>query len=240
MEVETFVDSARERTLVTHVHLPATEAPAPLVVFAHGLSGHPKRFTRLLTAWAHAGYVAVAPVFPRTSDEAAGGVVFDDVVQQPADVSFVLDSLLRRTFAARIEAERVAVAGFSLGGMTVYGVGDARVRAAIAMSGRMHPLVAPGLRDRPLLVAHGEHDEVVPYADGLAAYRRAAPPKALVTLHVDGHHEPFEDYGTDAGPVIDAVTTAFLDFTLRDDRTGAARLRAAAVAPLASFEADGI
>jgi hypothetical protein len=30
--------------------------------------------------------------FPRTSEEAPGGVVFDDVVEQPADVSFVLDS----------------------------------------------------------------------------------------------------------------------------------------------------
>ena len=241
MDVVTFVDAARGRTLATHVLLPATEEPAPLVVFAHGLSGHPKRFTRLLLAWADAGYVATAPVFPHTSDEAPGGVVFGDVVEQPADVSFVIDSLLAGRFAPSIDAARIAVAGFSLGGMTVHGVRDSRVRAAIAMSGRVHPLLAAGgLRGVPLLVVHGERDEVVPYEAGVAAYRRAAPPKALVTLHVDGHHEPFEDYGTDAGRVIDDVTAAFLDLTLRGDRDAARRLRAAAATPLATLEANGV
>jgi fermentation-respiration switch protein FrsA (DUF1100 family) len=109
------------------------------------------------------------------------------------------------------------------------------------MSGRLHPLLpVDGLSGVPLLAVHGERDEVVPYADGVAAYRRATPPKALVTLHVDGHHEPFEDGGTYAAPAIDAVTTAFLDLKLRGDPDAAARLRAVASEPLASLETDGI
>jgi len=244
VETVTLVDEPRSRTLVTHLHLPETDEPAPLVVFAHGLSGHPKRFTRLLSAWADAGYVVAAPVFPYTSDEAPGGVVFDDVIQQPADVTFVLDLLIDDP---RVDRERVAIAGFSLGALTVYGAAfdrvrrDHRFRAAIAMSGRLYPFGGGyELAGVPLLAVHGVHDEIVRYEDGVAAYEQAAPPKAMVTLHVNGHHEPFEDYGTAAGPIVDAATTAFLDLVLLGRDDASARLGAAADSPLASLVRDGL
>jgi predicted dienelactone hydrolase len=244
VELVTLVDDARSRTLVTHLYVPERGEPAPLVVFAHGLSGHPKRFTRLLSAWADAGYVVAAPVFPHTSDEAPGGVVFDDVIEQPGDVTFVLDALVDD---ARVDRERVAVAGFSLGALTVYGAAfdrarrDRRFRAAIAMSGRLYPFGGGyELADVPLLAVHDARDQVVPYEDGVAAYEAAAPPKAMLTLHVDGHHEPFEDYGTEAGPIVDAATTAFLDLVLLGREDASARLDAAGDSPLATLVRDGL
>ena len=75
----TFVDTSRStppwdgmpgkpsRTLVTTIWYPARasgEGPYPLIVFAHGLGASPQEYQQLLTAWAAAGYVVAAPLFP--------------------------------------------------------------------------------------------------------------------------------------------------------------------------------
>lgn len=236
MEIVELVDGSRGRELPTHLYLPRSEPPWPLAVFGHGWTGHPRKFGRLLSTWAGAGYAAAAPAFPLTNDRAPKQV-FDDVSNQPADVSFVLDELLER---GEFDPTRVAVAGFSLGGITAYGaMADGRFRAAIVISGRLPAGEAPG--PVPLLAVHGELDEVVPYRDGVEAYRAAGPPKALLTLHVPGHHEPIEDgWDTEADAIVPAATTAFLDLVLRGDPGGRERLVAAAAAPLASLELDGL
>jgi predicted dienelactone hydrolase len=257
--VRTFVDDSRptaaeaglpgapSRTLVTHLYFPDSAEPAPLVVFAHGFTGHPRKFTRLLSAWAGAGYVVAAPTFPLTSDEVPGKSFFDDVAEQPADVRFVLDEVLD-AYPDRVDPGRIAAAGFSLGGMTTFGVAfdsslrDERLRAAIAISGRLYPFGGEyDVGGMPLLVVHGERDEIVPYREGLAAYRRARPPQALLTLHVPGHHEPIEDTpATAADGIVPEATTAFLDLTLEDDAEAAGRLAAAARQPFATLETEGL
>ena len=75
-EVVTLVDESRRtpahgtfaeepaRVLETHLWLPrGAGAPSPLVVFAHGWVGHPRKFTRLFSAWREAGYAVAAPAF---------------------------------------------------------------------------------------------------------------------------------------------------------------------------------
>jgi predicted dienelactone hydrolase len=200
------------RALPTHLHLPAAAPPWPLVAFAHGWMGHPRKFTRLFDRWAAAGIAVAAPAFPHTSD-ASRDPDFDDVVNQPADVRCVLDRLLED---GRVDACRVAVAGFSLGAMTALAVAfsrsrpDPRVRAVVSISGRLPSFEPHAFRSSPLLVVHGEHDEIVEYAAGLDVYRRALPPKALLTITVPGHHEYVEDDPpTEADPVVRDVTAAF-------------------------------
>lgn len=84
-----------DRTLVTEVYVPDTPGPRPLIVFSHGLFGHPDKFTHLLQAWAAAGYVVVAPAFPLTNDRVPGATAnARDLWQQPGDVSYVLDRVL--------------------------------------------------------------------------------------------------------------------------------------------------
>src|SRR5690606_38473865 len=78
---ETFVDTSRstphpsgvvepQRTLVTAIYRPAKrKGRFPLIVFSHGIAGHPRKFTKLFAKWAAAGYVVAAPVFPLTNDQ---------------------------------------------------------------------------------------------------------------------------------------------------------------------------
>jgi predicted dienelactone hydrolase len=65
-----------------------------VVVFSHGLGGWPGAYERLVTRWAAAGLVVVAPTYPMTS-RGAGWDSAHDVRNQSADASFVLTSILR-------------------------------------------------------------------------------------------------------------------------------------------------
>ena len=227
-----FVDRARSRSLPTTVYEPDEhDGPLPLIVFGHGFHGHPRKFTKLLGAWADVGYLVAAPSFPLTNDEVAH-TDREDVVNQPADLAFVLDELLRVEGLA--DAERVGVAGFSLGGMTALAVGfnparrDPRPRAVAVISGRFADALggAHALEPRPLLVVHGTDDQLVPYEKGEAVYNAAQPPKVLVTLEGGRHHEDVED-GEGPAPALVETTLAFWDRFLRDDEGARERLLAA-------------
>src|SRR5262249_55415382 len=133
------------RTLITYVRYPAVgtpsqsdvldatparaEGPYPLVVFAHGFAVTPQPYARLLQSWARAGYVVAAPVSPLASANPPGGPNEADVVNQPADVSFVISSMLAQgrsaasPFANLIDPAPIAVAGHSDGGETALAVG---------------------------------------------------------------------------------------------------------------------
>ena len=226
-------DHARERSLATTVHLPRkADGPLPLIVFGHGFNGHPRKFTKLLGAWSDAGYVVAAPAFPFTNDEFAGETERDDIVNQPADISFVIDELLRADVGVPLDESRIGVSGFSLGGMTALAVGfngehrDDRPRAIAVLAGRfVEGLGAYEMGAKPLLVVHGTEDSLVPYELGEEVYRAAQPPKVFVTLEGARHHEEIEDGD---GPVAAAVETtlAFWDLFLRDDPSARARLLA--------------
>jgi predicted dienelactone hydrolase len=118
-----------ERTIEVWLYLPDTDAPAPLVVFSHGLGGHPDKFETLHEKWAEAGCAVAAPAFPLTNDKVTNAWGNSgDGLNQPGDVSFVLDHLLRESgdpaseLAGRFDPERVGAAGLSLGGATTYEV----------------------------------------------------------------------------------------------------------------------
>jgi predicted dienelactone hydrolase len=98
------------------IRYPQGDGPFPLIVLAHGRTGNPNKFTQLTTAWASAGLVVAAPVFPLTSNQTA----FEtdgDYVNQPADVSFVIDQLVARSddsvgpLAGRVDEEHIGVTG---------------------------------------------------------------------------------------------------------------------------------
>src|SRR5947209_7537413 len=122
------VDTSRRagsgpRVLTTSVWYPAAPGgPFPLVVFAHGYNVTPAPYAGLLQSWARAGYVVAAPTFPLTNPGAPGGPNEDDVVNQPADVRFVIDRLLAADaqpgpLAGLINPQRIGVAGHSDGGI---------------------------------------------------------------------------------------------------------------------------
>jgi dienelactone hydrolase len=230
----------RPRTLVTYVRYPAVgsvsggehrNAPAdrsggpyPLIVFGHGFRLTPDPYSRLLSAWARAGYVVAAPVFPLENAHAPGGPNEADIVNQPHDVSFVISRLLVATatrgdpLAGLVDRRRIAVAGHSDGAETALAVAydryfrDRRVGAAVILSGARLP--GRGLRfPRPspaLLAVQGSADTTnLPRATD-AFYRLARRPKYLLILLGAGHLPPY----TQEGPqlrVVERVSRAFLE-----------------------------
>jgi dienelactone hydrolase len=233
---ETFVDDSRPtedpsgqlsaptRTLRTELYVPDGAGPFPLVVIAHGFDGHPRKFTQLASVWAEAGYVVAVPAFPLTNDRAGGPTVLGDYVNQPADVSFVIDSVLR-LLGGTVDGDHIGVAGHSLGGATTYGLvfndccRDDRVDAVVLMSTLRLPF-ADGrydLGDVPKLLLQLTEDPIVPYQQAVDTFDEAAAPKFLVTLEGGGHFEPYENAPSPHDEVVEATTAAFWDAYLRAD-----------------------
>jgi dienelactone hydrolase len=234
------------RTLVTFIRYPALGRPSavdlpgappapaagpfPLVVFGHGYAVTPAIYARLLRAWAGAGYVVAAPLFPLENANAPGGPNESDIVNQPADLRFVISRLLVANTAAAsplrgmIDPTRIAVAGQSDGGETALAVAydrsfrDSRVRAAVILSGSQLPGVGFTFprRSPPLLATQGTADTINPPSLTNAFYTKAPPPKFLLTLLGASHLAPYT-YQQPQLRIVERVTIAFLDHYLKQE-----------------------
>jgi dienelactone hydrolase len=257
----TFVDTSRStppwdgmpskpsRTLVTTIWYPARASgsvaaggngPYPLIVFAHGLGGSPQDYRQLLTAWAAAGYVVAAPLFPLSSSQTPGGPDGGDIGNQPGDMSFVIGRVLNASDAANgplsglVDPNEIGAAGHSNGAITTLGLVansccfDPRVKAAVVMAGTTEGLGRGSYelaKAPPLLVVSDVHDGLVPYADAVAVFNGARGPKALLTLRWDSssdstgstaHMASSGVVGPTSGPVIKS-TTAFFNAFLKHE-----------------------
>jgi len=249
--VLTFIDRSRTltypggvpqpRRLVTIVRYPRGAGPFPLVVFGHGFAVTPAIYAALLEHWAHAGYVVAAPVFPLGNADAPGGPNESDLVNQPADVSFVISRLLASSARGAglprgiVDPRRVAVSGQSDGGDTALSVAydvhwhDPRIRAVVILSGQEIPGVggytfpAPA---PPLLATQGLADTINLPSTTYQFFDAAPRPKYLLTLPGASHLGPYTDEQPQLG-VVERVTTAFLDLYLKGEPAARARLLAA-------------
>ena len=253
---ETFVDASRttpaqggvpdrpERTLVTTIAIPDGTGPFPLVLFSHGFSGSGARYSDLLRALASAGYVVAAPDFPATSANAPGGPQreIDPPENQPGDVRFVLGEMLRLNadpadrLSGRIDPRRIGAAGHSMGAGVTMGVAyntccrDERVQAGVLMAASM-PTIYRGdwfvPPSAPILVIHGDQDELLPYVGGRRIYANAEEPKFLLTILGGDHGSPYSGRTDAAGAaVVVAATIDFFDAYLKGRPDGVSRLRA--------------
>jgi predicted dienelactone hydrolase len=217
-----FVDAARHRTLVTDVRrVPAGQALQPLVVFAHGFALMPDAYAALLDAWARAGFVVAAPVFPGENAHARGGPDEADLVNEPTDIHVVISDLLRTSLP--IDPTRIAVAGQSDGGVAALGAAyaqrlrDRRIDAAVIMSGAW-PSGWHFVRGPPLLAIQGTADPINPPVNTTAYFALASPPKRILWLRGASHLPP---YTTDARErtIVARATIAFLDRYLKGTST---------------------
>lgn len=210
----------------------------PVVVFSHGLLALPTDYRDLVTRWAAAGFVVVAPAYPHTSRGVATFEVID-VVHQPADASFVLTQVLALDgvpgdpFAGHLDAERLAAAGHSGGAITTVGLftsgRDARLDAGIVLAGNALGM-GPSYLGPPavLFFVHGDRDPITPYGLGQAAYA-AVPggwPKAFLTLTGQGHTDPYLRQSAAGFATVASTTTDFLRLTLYRDPAAKRRLAA--------------
>ncbi len=166
---------------------PASKGTArQLVVLCHGVGADSHDLIDLAPAWSHAlpNAVFVAPDAPEPYEDApAGRQWFSLRDRTPA----VLDAGARRAAPrllayidaelarADLPADAVAMAGFSQGAMMVLHAGLRRPvppRGILAYSGALldtPELAAECVGHPPVLLVHGEQDEVVPFARGPAA-----------------------------------------------------------------------
>ena len=222
----------------------------PLIVFSHGMGATVPPYRSALERWVRKGYVVAAPTFPLSNATAPGGPSLGDYQQQPADVSFVLDRVLRAARWNRgglrktISRHRIGAAGHSLGAATTLALAansccrDRRVDAAVAWAGLQLPFTGGTYFSSPtppLMLVHGTADATYPASVDI--YRQASRPKAFVTL-VNGPHIP------NIPPWVDPTensTADWFDRFLKADRAARKRLALHANVPgAASLQAAGL
>jgi predicted dienelactone hydrolase len=176
------VPRSAERSFEVRIWYPEdAPGPHPLAVYCHGFMGTRGGGTYLAEHLASHGYVVVAGDFPLTHAGTPGGPVLEDLVHQPADVSFWIDRALalesaQRPFAGALDPQRIGVFGLSLGGLTSTLLAfhpdwrDPRVAAAVSIAGP-----ADFLGDRffeagrpPFLMIAGSADRLVDHATNAA------------------------------------------------------------------------
>jgi predicted dienelactone hydrolase len=212
---EDFVDESRptmvngsyggapRRELEGSVLLPddIAAAPYPLLVYSHGFSSTREGGAYLGRYLASLGYVTVAVDYPLTNYSAPGSPNVKDVVNQPADISFILDTLIAQSTQSdhrlygMIDPHRVGAMGISLGGMTTMlaafhpTMADSRIKAALSIAGptaQFDPVFFR-FRQLPFLMLATDTDALVPYPSNAARVPDVVPGSQLVTIKGASH-----------------------------------------------------
>lgn len=106
---------------------PPDAAPAPLVVMNHGSGGSGEGMAWLGVEMARRGAIVIAADHPGSSGGDPERLELLQVWQQPQDVSQMIDAVLASPWGARIDAKRIAVVGFSLGGTAAMSLAGGRL-----------------------------------------------------------------------------------------------------------------
>ena len=228
----TFVDETRPtpetanseplptRTIDVWIDLPVTDEPRPLLIFSHGLTGHPTSHGLHRSDLARQGFVVVAPAFPLTNGRVDGaGLNVGDIDGQIGDVSFLVDAVMADPdVGPRIDPDRIGAIGHSLGGLTTAGAalspgGDDRFGAAIVMSAGF----GPPRYDLAVLVLHGDADLTVPIASSETSYALLAGRRMFVVLQGGDHVDGIIDDESEHGEAVRGLTAAFFAHELGVD-----------------------
>jgi predicted dienelactone hydrolase len=134
-------DVARKRDVPLRVYLPAGTAPAPVILFSHGLGGSRAGSAFLGEHWAARGYVAVFLQHPGSDDSVwknepvrermpslKQAASLDNFLLRVQDVPAVLNQLelwnaeKTNSLAGRLDLNRVGMSGHSFGAVTTEAV----------------------------------------------------------------------------------------------------------------------
>ena len=194
------------RELAARVWYPQGEngGPFPLVVYSHGFSSSRDGGVYLAEHLAGYGYVVIAANYPLTNMYAPDRPFVRDVINQPGDVSFMIDRLLDfastegHALYGRVDPARIGVTGISLGGLTSTLVafhptlGDSRVGGALSIAGPTSVFTDRffSQREVPFLMLGGDIDALVPFDSNARPVLDKVPASQLVTV-VNGSHTGF-------------------------------------------------
>ena len=188
--------------------VPARE-PWAVILYCHGNAGNLSHRIPVAERWSDLG-ISVLLFDYRGYGRSEG---------RPSESGLLRDARAALAEARRLGGEEPVVFGRSLGTVpavrlaveeSVRGlVLDSPLASAADMAGELLPI--PGLRyliaaefdhlawisqvRYPLLVLHGEHDEMIPISQGRAVYAAAPEPKRFVVLRGSGHNNRPGDGG---------------------------------------------
>jgi dienelactone hydrolase len=209
----------------TGVTRPA-RGPFPMVVFAPGFMQCGGPYSHLLQSWASAGYVVVVVNFPHSDCKVGGAATEADMINQPADMSYVISRMLALStrptglFSGLLDRHEIAAAGHSDGGDTVAAIAantccvDYRIGAVAVLSGaEWAPMPGKYFTHRPvpMLFAQGSADKINWPGCSVQMYRSD---RARVRYYLDlfraSHTLPY--WGTNrVERLTTRVTLAFFD-----------------------------
>ena len=190
-----------QRTLPTTLWFPRElEAALPLIIHSHGIVSNRTEMAYLAESLASHGYLVAATDYPLTSGSTAGGANAADVVNQPADISFLIDSLLgmrdgQKPFSGQIDESRIGLSGYSLGGLTTYlatyhpAWRDSRIAAAVAIAGPS-AIFAPRFFETtavPVLAIAGTSDALIEHSRNAADLGTRARNLSVITIEGGTH-----------------------------------------------------
>jgi dienelactone hydrolase len=226
-----------QRVLVTLIRYPLAERPVnmrrpahgpfPMLMFAPGFMQCGGPYSRLLHAWASAGYVVAVVNFPHTNCHVGATADEADLLNQPGDVSYVISRLLALSaqqhglLSGMLNHSEIAATGQSDGGDTVAALAasaccaDHRLVAVAVLSGaEWQPM--PGRYfahgSPPMLFVQGSADVINPPWTSLQLYRADTRRHARYYLDLFGANHTIPYIGTNpVERLVARVTLAFLD-----------------------------
>jgi fermentation-respiration switch protein FrsA (DUF1100 family) len=199
--------------------------PFPLLLFAPGFMYCGDTYEHLLDTWASAGYVVAAVNFPYTDCQAGSALNESDIVNQPADMSYVLSRLLQlstqsgNVLSGLLNPHEVAAAGHSDGGDTVAALAantccrDTRLKAVAVLSGAVAGFPGKYFSHGapPMLFTQGSADKTNPPSASVTLYKAdRANARYYFDLFGADHMAPYA--GTNPTErLVARVTLAFFD-----------------------------
>jgi len=154
-------DAKRARDIPLRFYLPQSAAPAPVVLFSHGLGGSRNGNEFLGQHWAARGYVAVFVQHPGSDDSVwkdepqtnrmsalKEAALRENFILRAADVGAVIDQLeiwnsaSKPPLAGRMDLHKVGMSGHSFGALTTQ-----------AVSGESFPIIGNRLTDSRIKAA---------------------------------------------------------------------------------------
>jgi predicted dienelactone hydrolase len=215
--------------------------PWPLIIFSHGFRGCSTQSIFLMEALAGDGYAVFAPDHrdfacgnlnlwagpPEVPFRKPGAWSDQTYADRKDDIEKLIAALgASREFRSKIDWKRIGLAGHSLGGYTVMGIGgawpswkDRRIKAVLAMSPYAQPFIAHqtlGDIDAPIMYQGGTRDigltPVIIKKGG--AFDETPPPKYFVEFDRAGHFA-WTDLMSDEHGAIAAYSLAFFNRYLK-------------------------
>tara|TARA_Y100001947_G_scaffold26639_1_gene20111 strand:- start:3411 stop:4232 length:822 start_codon:yes stop_codon:yes gene_type:complete len=156
--------------------------------------------TYMLENLASHGYIIAATDYPLTNGGTPGGANATDVVNQPADVSFLIDSVIalegnEKPFEGLIDINRIGLTGLSLGGLTTTLTTyhprwrDPRIKAAVSIAGpsAMFMEYFYTTSDIPFLMIAGTSDALIDHKYNAAIIPERIENGMLITIEGGSH-----------------------------------------------------